>query len=181
METTTTLKIDNTDVFLIDYGDNKGKIIVSGDYSSSHYWGSMGCGIIEFIQEIDEGYFSTKLSPNDYVFDAKESVRSIRRYIKTDLNYELPWYKFMEAQKSLRKLLKEAELCPSIESFVRTISSIPIVIDDTSLQSSDRENFQGILKSICNEPWYFIEKIPGPEKIFFTNLLPKIKKELLKK
>ena len=45
------LRIENTDIFLEDISEGKGKITVSDtwEYNYSYYWGAMGGNISEFI------------------------------------------------------------------------------------------------------------------------------------
>lgn len=178
-------RIDEADIILEDLGEGKGKIIIAAayGYNFSYYWGSMGSSLKEFLCSINVGYFINKLSdPNDNgVFDGKASVANIRKYIKDDLKYDLPFYKYMEAQKSLRELLKEAEACETQHEFVDAISNIPKSVDTISLNRYDTKEFEEIIESLCSEPWNFISTKDSDKSIFLRRLFPKLQKELRKK
>ena len=177
-------KIGETDIILEDYGDGKGKIIIANTwgYNYSYYWGSMGSSLKEFLCSINMYYFTNKLSdPSDNgVFSAEKSVSNFRKYLKTEFKYDLPWYKWPEAQKSLREELKNIEECESEESFVYNMNKLYLNIDYSSLDRYDEEEFIDIIKSACNEPWCFIEKKDSNKTIFLKRLFPKLQKELKK-
>lgn len=42
------LRVQNTDVYLHEYGEGKGKLTISNDYSHnySYYWGAMGSSTV---------------------------------------------------------------------------------------------------------------------------------------
>lgn len=108
-----TIQIGSTEVILQNYEINQGKIIVSDLYngSYSYYWGSMGGTLEEFIKSIDSCYFAGKLCTDMYVFSGEKTAKAIRRHIKQNMNYDLPWYKYMPAQKELREAIKDLEKC----------------------------------------------------------------------
>ena len=176
------IKIDNSDIFLESFGDGKGKITISNTegYNYSHYWGAMGDNLETFLTKINKEYFSMKLKP-DYDmgdFDAKLSVRSIRKFIKDEFSYDLPWYKFTEFQKELRHLLKDIEKYSySEEDFVRRCSDIPNNVW-LSLDFKAEKEFVEIMKTIFQEPWNFIVKSDSKNVKFLEDLLPKIQKKI---
>jgi len=122
------IKIDDTDIILQDEGDGRGKITISNSwgYNYSHFWGSMGGSLKEFLLRINEGYFIDKLSDFDDrgVFDGKATMTAVRKHIREEMSYELPWYKYMSAQKELREKFKEMERIEDENSFVDAMSSL---------------------------------------------------------
>lgn len=177
------ISIGSTDIFLEDYEPGQGKITISDTEHGAftHYWGAMGSNISEFVQSINTDYFVRKLSSDDRVFSAKKSVQAIRRYIRNDMKYDLPWYRWPDAQKELREFIEELEQCHSEENFVDECYKIPKRIIALNLDKYETEEFEGIVKDIfTNEPWNFIEKEPSQQAIWLTKLLPKLQKQLRK-
>tara|TARA_R110000796_G_scaffold250514_1_gene379588 strand:- start:7050 stop:7598 length:549 start_codon:yes stop_codon:yes gene_type:complete len=179
------IEIGNTDIFLEDLGPSKGKISITDTegYNYSHFWGAMGGNLEEFITKINEDYFATKLKPDGDggVFDAKLSVRAIRRFIKEECSYDLPWYEFMEFQKELREKLKDVENYSHSEAdFVRRCSDIPDSFWSALDYKAERE-FVDIIEGVFQEPWHFIVKSESKHVRFLKKLLPQIKKQLNKK
>lgn len=171
-------------VLLDNLGDGRGEVTVIGDMRTySHFWGSMGESLNDFLLGVNPDYFATKLIHyNDMdVFDAKESVKSVRRFIREEIKYELPWYEYPKQQKELREKLKEFEECYSEEDFVNRMHSLP---DDLYYYDSDfreDEKFNDILRdTICCEPWHFIVKGPTREYKTLLKLLPELQKKLKK-
>lgn len=158
----TRIKINSTDVILDDYGKGKGKVIISDDLngSFSYTWGAMGGSLIDFIQSIDSTYFANKLihPAGKYVFSPRLSVKSIRRYIKNEMSYELPWYQYMSGQKEMREQMRELEFCSSEHDFIASCHNLPDSLLCTDMTLDEERDFKGLLYSIfCEEPWHFIE------------------------
>lgn len=149
--------IDESSIYLEDYGHGKGKIIITEyNLNYSTYWGSMGSTLKEFLKRINGDYFANKLCSKLYSFDGKESVKNVRKYIRNELSYDLPWYKFMDGQKELRQKLKELESCCSEHEWVY---SLPKIIDSLycfDMNYDDEKEFKEILKFAFTEPWQFI-------------------------
>jgi hypothetical protein len=187
MTTTPTLtrfRIDSTDIFLDDYGAGKGKITVSDTYegSFSHFWDAMGCSLSDFLLHIDGGYFSSKLNPYcSGVFDPKRSVTNIRKLLREDYYYQLPWYENMEAMKELRDGIKRLEFTNSAEHFILRVERL---VDELTLpgidSSYERNEFLKGVTDLLSDPWYFIELKPSNQTLFLQKLLPKLKKEIKK-
>lgn len=178
------LKIEHTDIFLDDQGNGRGKIIISNTsgYNFSYYWGSMGSSLKEFLCDIDSGYFINKLCRNDSVFCGRSTVKAIRKLIKTDYSWELPWYKHMEFQKELRVKIKDLENCSSNDEFVHIALNIPDSLDYYLIEDKyDRKDIEGVMKSIFSEPWYMIETKPSDEARFLESLHKKLRKVLISK
>ena len=183
------IKIDTTDIFLENLGPGRGKIIIADPYggSYSYFWGSMGKTIEEFILGMDFGYFHKNVNPHDDGdFNGKKTVRNIRKTLREDFSYDLPWYEHMEAQKELREKLRELEQCENDYEFVDCAGSLAGNLDLFDIDSTfDRNNFRESVGRLMDEPWYYIEKGPSRNTLFLTALFPKlknaIKKELKKK
>ena len=177
-------KIEDTEIILQNYEFGQGKIIISNTYgyNFSTYWGSMRSSIEDFLLSINEGYFITKLSdPTDNgVFDPIGTVRNIRKYIREECKYDLPWYKHLEFQKSLRDELKEIErFCENEYEFVDYCQKFPNRLDYSSLDRYDECEVKSLIDSIFKqEPWNFIEKCDSQKTKFLKKLFPKIKKHL---
>lgn len=177
------LKIGTTDIFLDNKGEGKGKITISDtsmDYNFSHYWGAMGCDLEEFIQGINEYYFSSKLNPGDNgVFCPKSTMRNVRKFIKEELSYELPWYSYLSAQKELRERLREIEnACNDEKDFIDYMMSLTDDLMCYDLNYQDETDFKGIIKVLGQEPWSWIEKVESPKTVWLKEFLPKLKKGL---
>lgn len=176
-------KIGYTDIFLDDMGSGSGKITISdttNDYNFSKYWGSMGSDLEQFLCEINPSYFSTKLNPFDKgVFDSKQTLRSVRKHIKEEMSWELPWYKFMSAQKELRERLNEIQSTVyDARDFVDMMSSLTNDIMCFDLNYQEEKDFKSIIKQLEEEPWHFIINKASRQTIFLQELLPKIKKHI---
>ncbi len=173
------IEIGQTDIFLEDLEPGHGKITISDSYHGAftYYWGAMGSDIKSFIKRIDSNYFANKLSTNSLVFSAKESAKSVRKYIRTDMSYDLPWYKFRSAQKEMRELIKQLEYCESEQGFVDSMIRIPDRIYCMDLTRKEEDEFRSIIGGLFTcEPWHFIEKSVSEE----YKWLQKIHKELNK-
>ena len=179
------IKIGETDIMLDDMGNGKGKITISNTYgyNFSYYWGSMGRSLREFLRETNESYFISNLLPpyDSGEFDGKKTMRNVRKFIKDEMSYELPWYKYMEQQKNLRERLNEIQRCESDRQFVDEMMRISQDVDGCyELDKYDREEFISALKMLECEPWHWIEMGPSDNERFLTKLFPKLQKELKK-
>ena len=178
------IKIDDAEIILQELGEGKGKIIITASYgyNFSCFWGAMGGTLKEFLLNINESYFVQNLADiNDTsVFDGKATITNVRRHIREEMSYELPWYENMEAMKSLREELKKLEGCDDERYFVQLMEAIPDKVDSYSIEDSyDRYEFINNLKSLChNEPWNFIAKKPSQKSLFLIRLFPKLQKKL---
>lgn len=174
------IQIDETDIFLDDMGDGRGKIIISNTwgYNFSHFWGSMGSDLKEFLTRINKSYFINKLLPHydNGQFDPKKTIRNVRKYIRTE--FDIPWYQHMSAHKELREFLKELETCDSQRLFVHYMSNISDSIHCFDLNYQDEQEFKSALKVLECEPWHFIEMGPSNSQIFLEKLYPKLQKKL---
>lgn len=179
------ITIDSTDIILEDLGNEQGKIIIADTYGYNYstYWGAMGGSLKEFLMRINEDYFINRLLPSDDrgVFSGKKSVRNVRKHIKTELSYEIPWYKYMSAQKELRERLKEIESCESDHEFIDAMQRISNDVYCFELDRHDEERFKDALKSLESEPWHFIETEPSRHSIFLHRIFKRLQKELKKK
>lgn len=177
------IKIDETEIFLDDKGSGQGKITISNTYgyNFSYYWGSMGDSLREFLLRINESYFITKLANNPYSFSPKLTAKEIRKYISEELSYDLPWYKYMEFQKSFREWIKGIEEIESDQEFVDYCHNIlrSWKLDFSSLDRHEEKEVKDILQnSFTQEPWNFIQQGYSNEAIFLKKLFKKLQKEL---
>jgi len=181
------LKIDETEIFLEELGENKGKIIIANPYGHNYsmYWGSMGGTLKEFIVSINSDYFSDKLLGHisREVFCAKGTFRNVRKFIREELC--LPWYKHMEFQKDFREKLKQfEENCIEINSeqyfvdqfnyYFSTAPNFHLIEDRWQMQDVESD-FSNI-----SEPWHFIATKESDQTKWLKNLHKKLKKELKK-
>lgn len=177
------IKIGNTEVYLENFEYGKGKVTITDYYygAFSYSWGAMGSTIEEFICRIDEYYWAKNLCPNSMIFSASASVRAIRRHIKEGMNYELPWYKYMEGQKEMREKLKELEGCENEYEFIHGCESLADNLMCLDMDYDEEKEFKDILRSFLNcEPWHFIEREYSDKTRWCLKLHGKLKKELEK-
>jgi len=168
------IKIDYADIILDDKGDGKGKVTVSDTqfYTSSYYWGAMGAPLKEFLKSINSDYFAGKMCSNTYQNDPKKTIQNIRRYIREEMNYDLPWYKFMDEQKKLREFLRELEGydCNMIVNELFNIK--------TRFIGEDSEFLDIIEGHLSVEPFHFIGQTVTPDYRYFEKLHKKLKRKL---
>jgi len=177
------IKIANTDIFLDDLGNNKGKITISDTYNHnySYFWGSMGGTLDEFLCNINSGYFADKLlgTKSNFIFCEKSTFTTVRKFIATELN--LPWYKHQEFQKDMREKLNSFQNdCENENHFVGNWSSFIRELDfylikDHSEQISLRREFENI-----SEVWNFIGQKLSPEYLWLEKLHGNLKAEIKK-
>jgi len=94
-----------------------------------------------------------------------------------EMNYELPWYKYRESQKELRKRLRDIETHDSQESFVSLMYSLNDDVFNWEDNRNDEKDFQSALELLSIEPWHFIETEPTRTAIWLQNLHTKLKKQ----
>lgn len=176
-------KINSTDIILQNYNKGEGKIIISDLYngSYSYYWNSMGSDIETFLQRIDSGYFASKLCNKIWVFSGKDTLKKIRTYIRTELTYELPWYKFMSAQKELRDKLKELEDIDNQYEALAFMQNLHKNLYCFDLDNHETREFKSIIESMFDtEPWFFLGEELSQEHKFLTSIHKEIKNHLRK-
>lgn len=177
------IKINSTDIFLENFEEGKGKIIVSDIYNGSYtfYWGSMASSIENFMQRINSDYFAGKLSTNSTVFSGKNTAYQVRQYIREQMSYDLPWFKFMSAQKELRQKIKEIEKCDNQYAALSMIESFHKNLDLFELSYEEEREFRKIIEEVfTQEPWHFLETEPSDEYKFLKKLHKDIVKHLKK-
>lgn len=179
------LKIDNTDIFLEELGENKGKITISDTYGHNYsmFWGAMGGTLKEFICRINPEYFVDKLLGvrSSQCFDVKNTFAELRNHIKNEMG--LPWYQHQEFQKNMREVIKDfQEACEeanSEEYFVNCFINQFVSRLNYYLIKDDyeRDRWEKEFNSI-SEPWNFIQTKESPKCIFLTELHEKLIKKL---
>lgn len=175
------IKIGTTDVFLKNERFGSGKIIVSDLYEGSYsfFWGSMGSNLEDFLKSTNADYFAGKLSNENHVFSPKNTAKNIRRYIKEEMKFDLPWYRFMSAQKELREQIKQIESTSNEHEALSIIEGFHKNCFCFDLDRNETEEFTETLESHFNcEPWHFLETEPSKEYLFLKNLHKKILKKL---
>ena len=174
------IKIGSTEILLENYELGKGKIIISDPYYNNYsfYWGAMGDTIEEFLKRTDEYYFAGKLCNESRTFCGKRTAKGIRRYIKEEMSYDLPWYKYMSAQKEMREQIKRIENSDSEYLALSIIECMHENIMCYDLSWKEEKDFIDIIKDhFRNEPWHFLEKDYSKE----YKWLIKLHKNLIKK
>ncbi len=154
-------KINQDNIELIDYDFGKGKIIITNpNYNYEYIWGAMGSNISEFIKKINNDYFSRCLTNDIYEIDIDKTITNIKYQIIYEL--DLPWYKHLEFQKQMRKVINEFKIdllnYQSKHYFVDYFNTLFInkldfnLIENRYESDTLEENF----KSFANEPWHYI-------------------------
>ena len=179
------IKIEETEVILQDYGEGKGKIIIANPYNMnfSYYWSAMGGSLKEFLLGINDSYFANKLTYNTEVFSGKNTATNIRRFIREDLNYDLPWYEHMEFQKSLRGWIKSVETMETIDEFIDAALNISknYDLDYSCMNYNEEQELKQLLSdTIGCEPWYLAGTESSKEYNFIVGIFNKLKKQLKK-
>jgi hypothetical protein len=173
-------KIENTDIFIDDFDKiGQGKITISNPWMGAftYGWYATRSHINEFLKDIDSDYFAKNLCRNMYVFDGKKSVTNIRKYIREELKYDLPFYKFQKLQKEMRIELKKLEACESDTEFVDMCRQLPDEIFCYDTTYDEKREFIKIINEVFkDEPWNFISRKKSPEYIWLKNLHSKLKK-----
>lgn len=178
------LIIKGTEIILQNYEKGQGKIIVSDSFrgSYSYYWGAMGGTIEVFLQKINSDYFAHNLCSETCVFSGKNTAYAIRKHIRKEMLYELPWYKYMEGQKELRKLIKGIESVDDKHEALNMIENFHRDLDLIIMPYNEEQEFLKIIEEAFTcEPWHFLETEPSPQYRFLYNLHKDLVKELKKK
>ena len=171
-------QIETADIILENHEAGKGKIIISdlSNGSFSFYWGSMGETIEEFLKGINSSYFADKLCNNRFEFSAKQTAKEIRRYIREEMSYELPWYKFRLSQKELRKSIKRIEKSNSQQEALYLIQDLPNSVYCTELSFKENNEFSKIIEDmVSTEPWNFLQQSYSAEYKYLENLHKRIR------
>ncbi len=173
-------KIGSTEIILRNESDGVGKIIISdlerGSYS--HFWGAMGNSIEKFLCEINEGYFASKLCNQQFSFSGKATAKYIRKYIREELSYDLPWYEYMTFQKQFRAKIKELEEMQSEEQAFYFISGLHEQDYDFDSFAEEREVRAVLKNSFSNDTHYFLQTDYSREYKFLEKLHKGIKSYL---
>jgi hypothetical protein len=182
------IKIDDTDIFLDDMGENCGKITISNAYGHNYstYWGSMGGDLSDFLLRINSDYFTNAMLGHlsGKEMDVKKTFTTVRKYIVNEIG--LPWYKHQEFQYDMRRILNRFQQgCEDINSdhyFVDNFfNSFVNRLDFYLIENRrDREELKSAFEGIT-EHWYFIENKPNQNAIYLNKLHKKLQKHLKNK
>lgn len=171
-------KIETADIILENYETGKGKIIISdlNHGSFSFYWGAMGESIEAFLKGINSSYFADKLCNNRYEFSAKQTAKEIRKYIREEMKYDLPWYKFQSAQKELREKIKEIERSENQYEALSLIQALPDNLMCLELSHKEEREFNRIVRDmVSTEPWNFLQNDYSQEYRYLEELHKRIR------
>lgn len=185
----THFRIDYTDVILQDYGDGKGKIIISNDdrdYNLSYYWGSMGEGydLSKFILKTNDGYLINKLGQrhDDGPIDIKKTMAAVRKYIKEDTEWR--FYYSPEDDKYLRNALNDIQrYTHDSRDFVDRMTNLDNTMSYSGINdvyNRGKAPFDGMIYALSTEPWHFIINEEPQVNAWLGKFLPKVR-EFLKK
>ena len=181
------LNIDNTDIFLEDFGSCQGKITISNTWGHNYsmFWGAMSkeTTLKEFICSTNEDYFANKLfghnSGNE--MDVKKTFANIRKSIIEDIC--LPWHKHIEFQKDMRRILNDFQRLMEEGSderyFVDSFNCNFINRLDFSLINNryESQSLESDFKSVFSECWYMIATKPNKEYLWLCALHKKLLKQ----
>jgi hypothetical protein len=183
-------KIKDCDIILEEFGNGKGKIIISNPYgyNYSYFWGSMDSDLKHFICNINEFYFADKLlgSRSSNEMDCKKTFTAIRKFIREE--FSLPWYKHQEFQKNLREILNSFQrTCEDVsgnykqnyfvDNFFRSFVDR---LDYYLIKDRwNRKEIEDSFKGLC-EQWNFIIDKPNYEYVWLSKLHKQLKKQLIK-
>ena len=166
--------LKNCEVTLQDNGGGNGKIIISGVYSSSYHWGSMGMSLKAFLCSIDVGYFIKNMCKELYSFSSKRSVTSFRQEIKRNI----PFYIEMEAQKEMRRILRNLSDYSCEGQFLQEIQDLPDTLE-SYLEDPHSNSFLYDLKDILYSPYDYVETELSEEAVYFSSVFEELKLRLL--
>ncbi len=173
------VRVGITKVFLEDFGENRGEITIS-DFENgafTYYWGSMGSDLKTFLKRTNKDYFARKLCTNTYVFDAKRTVKNVRKQFR-EANL-IPWYHFGSAQKELRKAINELEYAHSGDEFIRMMMSLMDNIHCFGLNYQEEKEFKGLIGDFFDcEPWHFIIEKTSHQYNWLADLHTKLIKQI---
>jgi len=95
---------------------------------------------------------------------------------------DLPYWKFMGAQKELRSKIKKLSGCCSADEFVSEVTSLPDRLMCYDLSYDEEQEFKEIIKNTFTcEPWNFIGEKLSPEYLWLHDLHPKLKSTIINK
>lgn len=178
-----TLKIDTTDIILMDLAPNSGKIIISDsswNYTFSYQWNAMGSNLKEFLCRINEEYFTKNLTTaRGGVFNSRKTMIEVRRWLRNDC--ELKWYQHTEFWKEIRYELNSIESsAENSEEFCVQMGRLP---ESLPYWRFDRkwevEEVKEKLAGLSDEPWNFIVEDEPHQNIWLAKLHGKLKELLL--
>ncbi|WP_407533797.1 hypothetical protein [Elizabethkingia miricola] len=175
--------IDDYSFYLEDYGDNKGKVIVTGwdkDENYSYYWSAMGMDLKSFLKKTNNGYFIGKLMLREQqeIFSSKNTGRNIRKIWKEEI---MKWYEHQPFQKDFREKLNSfldniIDQNHFVYEFDHFIDSLDFyLIDDRYERERIESDIKDILQSEC---WHLIETEISPIYKKLSKAFDKLKKKL---
>lgn len=180
----TIFRIGTCDVVIQDYGDGRGKLILSDDdydHNVSYYWGCMGEGydLSKFIQKTSTEYLVRKLGKRDSdgPIDMKKTMRNVRKFIREETEWR--FYMDTEADKELRRELNEIQSGSYDENnFIQLMSNInPVAWLDKSYYQTE---WNDMIEQLKCEPWHFIQHSLPEVNVWLFKFIPKLQSYLKK-
>jgi len=142
----------------------------------------MNSNIKDFLLRINYDYFYRTLRfDTKGNFNPKSTTSNIRKYIKDEFKYELPFYKHMEFQKDMRIKLKELESITIDSIYYDELYYLYDRLDFDLVDKHDRSEIQSIFESICRcEQHHFFIYDESDENVFLSKIYKKLIKQLKK-
>lgn len=169
-------------VFLEDHATGKGTVIVNTAYGSfSNYWPGMGSRDLKgFVKAMNKEYFAEKLCKYIWVFCPIQSTKNLRRFIRTELNHELPWYRFRNQQKEMRKQINKLRSTRDENQFVEVCQQIPSKVSSAlELERWEKLEWNDLMRTIFFEnAGYFLDTRHSKEYILLTEVFEELKAKL---
>jgi hypothetical protein len=181
------LKIGDIEVYLEDFGEGKGKIIISNTNgtSYSYYWNAMGSSLKDFLCQLNGDYLARCLlgSNERLVVDWKRTFARVRKFIKEELS--LPFYMHMEFQYDMRRILRRFQnSCVDVDQIEYFVSGFyHSFIDRLDFHLIENDTDRKYLSKDFNdvsEVWHLVEKKESREYLWIVDFHKKLKKELQK-
>ncbi len=177
------IKIDDYSFYLEDYGENKGKVIVTGwdhDENYSYYWSAMGMDLKSFLKRTNNSYFIGKLMSREQqeIFSSKKTGKNIRKVWKEQI---MKWYEYQAFQKDFREklnsfldgIINQNHFIYEFDSFINSLDFY--LIEDRFERDRVESDIKDILQSEC---WHLIETEISPLYKKLSKAFDKLKKQL---
>lgn len=175
--------IEDYSFYLEDYGESKGKVIITGwdkDENYSYYWSAMGMDLKSFLKRTNNSYFIGKLMPREQqeIFSSKKTGRNIRRVWKEEI---MKWYEHQSFQKDFREklnsfldgIIDQNHFVYEFDSFINGLDFY--LIEDRYERERIESDIKDILQSEC---WHLIETEISPLYKRLSKAFDKLKKQL---
>jgi hypothetical protein len=158
------IRIKEYDVLLENLGPNAGKVIIASPYfNTSHYWGSMGGTLEEFICSINSDYWVGKLRPQSAKdeLDVKKTFSALRKSLNECIREEsssFGWWTEPEFQMELRERIRDIENAVDDQyGFVEAIRNLSNYLPYYMISDDgNRRRFESAISNAFLEPWHYL-------------------------